>query len=244
MSGRNLLPMTRTFVALWLGVALAIGIALSALAMGLGQTGTLGVTNFDSITLGEDLIVGDDVSVAGDATFSGGVVGVISNTMAGAAISLDPGGSSKIQATANYRPILTVGGTPTAAAFRINDSAATPMAVFRGGAGSSDINAAGGLNLNGPVAYATSVPLAGVASTAVAPVGRLQPVSMATAGTVPITIPPAGQVVCVYNTGSQTVTIADTGNQVLTTAAALGQYDAVCGISDGTRFIEISRADN
>lgn len=172
------------------------------------------------------------------------VTGAVANDLNGNALVLDPGGSSSIQATADFAPIITLGGTPTAASLKVNDSAGTPVAVFRGGAGGTILNASGGFAFNGPIAVATSAPLAGVASTAVAPVGVLQPVSMATAGTVPITIPPAGQVVCIWNTGSETVTIADTGNQILSASGALGQYDALCGISDGTRFIEFARSNN
>lgn len=105
----------------------------------------------------------------------------------------------------------------------------------------------GGEILTGHLAASTAVPLAGVASTAIAPAGLLQPVSMATAGTVPITIPSAGRIICIYNTGSQSVSVDDSGNQVLSgggTPVALGQYDVLCGFSDGTRFIEIGRADN
>lgn len=99
----------------------------------------------------------------------------------------------------------------------------------------------------GALVASTAAPLAGVASTAVAPDGILQPVSMATAGTVPLTIPSAGKIICIYNTGSQSVTLDDSGNQVLGgggTPIALGQYDVICGFSDGTRFIEIARSNN
>lgn len=175
---------------------------------------------------------------------NGTILGATTNDLNGAALVLDPGGSSNLQATADFSPILTMGGTPTAASFKLNDSAGTPVAVFRGGAGGTILNASGGFAFNGPIAVATSAPLVGVASTAVAPAGLLQPVSMATAGTVPITIPPIGQLVCIWNTGSETVTIADSGNQVLSASGALGQYDVLCGISDGTRFIEFARSNN
>lgn len=221
---------------------LALGAA--AAALGVFGGGELGTTNFDDLTLSGDLSVGDDLAVTGDTTFTGNVTGVISNDLNGAAIVLDPGGTSKLQATANFKPILTLGGTPTAASLTVNDSAGTPVAVFRGGAGGTILNASGGFAFNGPIAVATSAPLAGVASTAVAPVGVLQPVSMATAGTVPVTIPPAGQIVCVWNTGSETVTIADTGNQMLSASGALGQYDTLCFISDGTRVLEFARSNN
>lgn len=163
------------------------------------------------------------------------VTGVVTNDLDGASLILDPGGTSKIQATADYRPIVTLGGTPTAAALVVNDSAGTPAAVIHG---HGELSALSALR----VSLGSS--LAGVTGTVVAPRAVVQPIAMATAGTVPLTIPAAGQVVCIYNTGGQAVTIADTGNQVLSAAAALGQYDVVCGFSDGTRFIEFARSNN
>lgn len=183
---------------------------------------------------GASIVVGSGCTL--DAT-SGTILGATTNDLNGQALVLDPGGSSSIQATADYQPVLTLGGTPTAAAFTVKGSQGTPVAVIRGGAGGIDL-------LGSPLKFGTSVPLAGVASTAIAPDGFLQPVSMATAGTVPITIPAAGHYVCIWNTGSEVVTIADTGNQILSASAALGQYDVLCGVSDGTRFIETSRSDN
>lgn len=44
--------------------------------------------------------------------------------------------------------------------------------------------------------------------------------------------------------GLAVINDADIGAQVLTAAIALGQYDWLCGYSDGTRFMEIGRADN
>jgi hypothetical protein len=176
------------------------------------------------------------------------VTGVITNDLDGAQLILDPGGNTKIQATANYQPILTLGGTPTAAALTIQDVSGTPPAVIRGGAGGVDItgllSANGGLALVGHLKAATAVPAAVVTGTALAPGALLQPVSMATAGTVPITVPAAGRIVCLWNTGSQAVTFADNSTQQLAGSFAMGQYDVICGISDGTRFIEITRSNN
>lgn len=121
----------------------------------------------------------------------------------------------------------------------------------------STVNLASGTTLTGQIApsagygglavWATSVPIAAVDATPVAPLGLLQPVSMATAGTMPITIPAAGQVICLWNTGSQAVSVDDTSTQVLNsggTPIALGQYDMLCGISDGTRFIQFATSNN
>ena len=98
--------------------------------------------------------------------------------------------------------------------------------------------------LEGHVIYATSTPATVVTGTALAPGAVMQPISIATAGTVPLTIPSAGVQFCVWNTGSQAVTIADSGNQVLAGNFAMGQYDVLCMFSDGTRLIERSRSNN
>jgi hypothetical protein len=74
--------------------------------------------------------------------------------------------------------------------------------------------------------------------------GTFQPITAAGAVTPTITIPAAGRYACIYNTSSNAILIQDTGNQVLTADATLGQYDVLCGYSDGTRFIETSRANN
>lgn len=228
-------------------VVAVLALGAAAAALGVFGGGELGTTNFDDLALSGDLSVGDDVTIAddlavtGDTTFSGNVTGVISNDLNGAAIVLDPGGTSNLQATANFKPILTLGGTPTAANFTVKNSAGTAVAVI---GGDGKLTVIGGQDLTGHLTLATAAPSALVTGTAVAPAAVLQPVSMATAGTVPITVPSAGRVVCLWNTGSQGATIADSGNQVLAGNITLGQYDVLCGISDGTRFIEITRSNN
>jgi hypothetical protein len=92
------------------------------------------------------------------------------------------------------------------------------------------------LSASTPVAVVNSTPLALTSSNVV--------ISAAGTATIPLTIPAANYYGCIRNTGSPVVTIADTGNQILTAAAALGQYDSLCLVSDGTRAIEVSRADN
>lgn len=214
--------------------ALAI-IVLCSVGVASCRTGQLGVTNFDSITLSDDLVVGDDLSVTGDTTFTGAVVGTVSNDLNGANLVIDATGNTALRATQDNLPILTLGGTPTAASFTVNDSQGVAALTVRGNGELASLRY---------LTAATAAPLAGVASTAVAPVGLLQPISMATAGTVPITIPAAGTIFCVWNTGSETVTIADSGNQILSASGALGQYDSICFFSDGTRAIEFARSNN
>lgn len=64
------------------------------------------------------------------------------------------------------------------------------------------------------------------------------PLTAAANVTPTITIPAAGTFGCFYNTVTYTVVFVDTGNQVLGGNASLGQYDWLCGWSDGTRFMQ------
>lgn len=54
----------------------------------------------------------------------------------------------------------------------------------------------------------------------------------------------AGRVVTIVNAGSQTITLTDTGTLKLAGNAALGQYDSITLLSDGTNWIQVSKADN
>ena len=55
---------------------------------------------------------------------------------------------------------------------------------------------------------------------------------------------PAGDLAVLINTSAQTINLADSGTLKLTAAYAMGQYDALVLWSEGTNWIEISRANN
>jgi hypothetical protein len=118
------------------------------------------------------------------------------------------------------------------------------------GAAGTDFDSSGGLTLATGLSQSTTLDLNATTAITVtnggafAPTGVIQPIIAAGTVTPTITIPSAGNMVCLYNSGSNTINIADTGNQVLTAAWAAGQYDWLCGWSDGTRFMEFARADN
>jgi hypothetical protein len=59
-----------------------------------------------------------------------------------------------------------------------------------------------------------------------------------------ITAADAGTVLTLVNTVNQTITITDTGTLKLSGNAALGQYDSITLISDGTNWIELNESDN
>jgi len=81
--------------------------------------------------------------------------------------------------------------------------------------------------------------------TAFTPTGTYQPISAAGEVTPTITAGfTAGDLLVLINTSAQTINIADSGTAKLTAAFAMGQYDSLTLWSDGTNWIEVSRANN
>ncbi len=79
----------------------------------------------------------------------------------------------------------------------------------------------------------------------ITPTGVYQPLTAAAAcGTASIAALPAGSVVIFENLSANTITLTDTGTLLLAGNAALGQYDTLTVISDGTNWIQLSKADN
>lgn len=66
----------------------------------------------------------------------------------------------------------------------------------------------------------------------------------AAVGTSDITVPTDGVVLVLHNTVTHTITITDTGTTMLNTDRALGQYDTLVLLSDGTNVMELSYTDN
>lgn len=63
-------------------------------------------------------------------------------------------------------------------------------------------------------------------------------------GLVAASCKPAGKVSVIENVSNQTVTITDTTNILLAGNAALGQYDTLTLIGDGTNCVQIAKSDN
>jgi hypothetical protein len=76
------------------------------------------------------------------------------------------------------------------------------------------------------------------------PVRTFQQISAAGAAGMTVTTTSRGTIVTIVNMGSNAVTITDTGTTMLGSNAALGQYDTLTLISDGTNMIEVARANN
>lgn len=54
----------------------------------------------------------------------------------------------------------------------------------------------------------------------------------------------AGRVLVLVNVGSNTITLTDTGTLKLSGNAALGQFDNITLISDGTNWVQLAKTDN
>lgn len=83
----------------------------------------------------------------------------------------------------------------------------------------------------------------------VTPAGYYQPITAAASGTGTSSIAgcssdTAGKRVVFVNTSSNTITFTDTGTLKLAGNAALGQYDALGVICDGTNWVQVTKADN
>ena len=76
--------------------------------------------------------------------------------------------------------------------------------------------------------------------------GSYQPItaSLAVTPTICTACATAGQLLLLVNTSANAITIVDTGNQVLAGDFAIGQYDTLLLIFDGTRWIERARSNN
>lgn len=77
------------------------------------------------------------------------------------------------------------------------------------------------------------------------PSGSYQPIQAAgNVGFGAITAGAAGRELVIINISNTTITITDTGTLKLGGNAALGQYDSLTLWSDGTNWIQLSKADN
>jgi hypothetical protein len=75
--------------------------------------------------------------------------------------------------------------------------------------------------------------------------GTFQPLTAAAAvGTSSVTTGTIGDLLILYNTVTNTITLTDTGTLKLASNAALGQYDTLTLVSDGTNWLEIGRSNN
>ena len=101
------------------------------------------------------------------------------------------------------------------------------------------------LHLSGGLTLANQTGIVVTDNLTISPTGSYQPISAAGAvGTSSITAGSAGDLLILTNTGSNAITISDTGTLKLSSDAALGQYDSLFLLSDGTNWIEIGEGAN
>lgn len=131
---------------------------------------------------------------------------------------------------------LSVAGDTTLADATADDVTADDVTVTTLTA--ADVTVSSGLTLTAQTAISVTN------GAVITPTGALQVLESAGTVTPTLAIPNAGVTICLYNRTNTTINLADTGNQVLAGAFAMGQYDALCGWSDGTRFVELSRSNN
>ncbi len=83
------------------------------------------------------------------------------------------------------------------------------------------------------------------ANGAITPTGSYQPLTSAgNVGTSSIAAGTAGTVLRLVNVGSNTITISDTGTLKLSGDIALGQYDSLLLLGDGTNWIQMGTSNN
>jgi len=83
-------------------------------------------------------------------------------------------------------------------------------------------------------------------SSTISPTGTVQRISSSRAvGTSAISgRTTEGRLLILVNIGSNTITLTDTGNLKLTANIALGQYDSLTLVSDGTNWVQLATANN
>jgi len=98
----------------------------------------------------------------------------------------------------------------------------------------------------GGVLESTQSSVTVTADSTIAVTGQIVPLTAAGAvGTATVTgCNTAGKVTIFRNTSANTITITDTGTLMLSGNAALGQYDTLMTVGDGTNCIEVAQTDN
>lgn len=131
--------------------------------------------------------------------------------------------------------LLTVAGALAATG---NASTSGNMAV------TGNANVGGSASIDKLIAFGNAGNVAVTPGAVLTPVNTLTFVSATGAAGVGMGLGSTGQVVSVINMGSNAITISDTVNSALSGDIALGQYDTLTMVFDGTRWIQLATANN
>ena len=186
-----------------------------------------GLTVTDTLDVASDTTIGGDLNVTGNIT-GGGVLDITGATTLGGA--LDVTGAATVGGNA------VVTGTSTL----VGQVNTTGDAVI-----GDDLTVTDDTRLGGLFSIAAEVAISVTNGGAFTPTGTYQPLT--SGGTVTPTITAGaqtGRLVTLINTSATTINLADSGTLKLSAAAALGQYDVLQLISDGTNWIELGRSNN
>jgi hypothetical protein len=199
-----------------------------------------------------DLTLTDDLNVTGDLVVTGtsnlqGNVSDSAGVFTFADNVLVDGQADAVQ--------LTVQGytTQTNAAFVVENSSGTDLVTVSNTGlltaddvtSVDDITVGDDLGVGGWGTFTKQSTTVVSDGSTITPLGTYAPISAtATTGTSDIANPTAGRVLLIVNVGSATITLTDTGTLKLGGNAALGQYDTLSLLGDGTNWVQLSKADN
>jgi len=231
------------------------------------------VTTGGDLTVGDDLTVTGDTTFTGDTGFTGDTL-LDGDISAASAMTVTGNLAANGGMTAGGGFGNSGCTVSTAGAVSCNSNAiiggtmlVTGTTTVGGGYGNSGctFTDAGVISCNGAATFASTLALTGnatlagqVAFTAPTQITVTDNSTIATAGytVIPLTAAgsvgtatitgceTAGKLTILRNIAAQTITITDTSTIMLGGNAALGQYDTLTLLGDGTNCLQISKADN
>jgi len=223
-----------------------------------------GISNLDTLVLSNDLLVGDDITLGGNLSVAGVIAtsGVVTDGNLVLVGNLSVAGTSNLAGNvSDSSGALTVAdsamidGQADAVQLTVQGNATNTNNVFvvenSAGTDQFTVGNTGNAVVTGNATVGSKLILTPAAVITVtngatlSPTGSYQPIASAGAvGFGAITAATAGTVLTLVNTVNQTITITDGTTVVLSGNIALGQYDSLVLISDGTRWIMRSTSNN
>jgi hypothetical protein len=205
--------------------------ALGTLGAGGAITGTAGAT-----------ISGATTSLNASSNFATNI-----NTGSSSGAVTIGGNSGTVAINSSDWDITTTGAMTGIGALTADGAWFTSSTIGAGGAISATgaINSAAGVTAGTFLVLTKAANVSVVADSTITPLASYQPITAAaTCGTASIAPLAAGTVLRLINVGSNTITITDTGTLMLSGDIALGQYDSLLLLSDGTNWVQMGTSNN